>query len=148
MMYDFGITIDISVFEALKSKDLNLISNDSLRENIINYYSYANTNVKKYTTRYSEIIEDASKTIFSKHFDAIWNNNFEDYFISSDINELSGTMVPLDYKALKTDKQFRYFLKSLKNQQGWLIQLNLKRVDFYTETILNLIDKELDSIKR
>ena len=104
---DWVIHYYFSTYEVLKSKDLNLISNDSLRSDLVTYYEYARGLGLRLANRYSRIIEDASKTILSRHFDQMWEVRIDD---------MQGEMIPFDYQALKQDRQFMYFLKTLRNQ--------------------------------
>ncbi|MCA6075034.1 DUF6090 family protein [Fulvivirga sedimenti] len=116
MTSDWGLRYDFSTYESLMSNDINLISNESLRSDIISYYNYAGGLAASLSQRYTEVIEDASKAILSKHFDQMWNGR----------PDVVGEMVPIDYEELKKDHQFKYFLKTLKNQNFWLIQRPLK----------------------
>ena len=135
---DWGLGYDFSTYEALKSKDLNLITNEDLRSELIDYYNYAENVVLGLSKRYSDIIEEASRTIFSKHFDQIWSGR---------VNEGS-VMIPLDYKALKNDHQFRYFLKSLKNQNYWLIERPIINSNNRFEKLILAINNEIQRIKK
>jgi hypothetical protein len=110
---DWGVTYDFSSYEELKSKDLNLISNSDLRSDIISYYRFAENYATIFTNRYSDIIDNASRSIFSKHFDQMW---------STRIDNPQGEMIPNDYERLRKDKEFMYFLKTLKNQNYWFIE--------------------------
>lgn len=118
MMTDWGLPYDFSTYEALKSNDLNLITNETLRSSIIDYYSYAEGSGTILKNRYTEVIENASRTILSKHFDQMWNARIT----AGGVYGLEGVMVPNDFEALKQDQQFRYFLKTLRNQNYWLVQ--------------------------
>ena len=76
LKYHFGntnvfwtYTISSSVFEALKSKNLNLITNKNLRQKIINLYTWSNGTFSKQQERYRNIVENASEGIYSTRFD-------------------------------------------------------------------------------
>ena len=62
------------------------------------------------------------------------------------ITDLNPRMIPNDYAELKHDKKFLYFLRSLKNQYYWMIELNLKRIDENANALIKNIDKELNKI--
>jgi len=132
--FDWGLQYDFSTYQVLKSKDLNLISNDSLRSDLVTYYEYAQGLGLRLANRYSRIIEDASKTILSRHFDQMWEVRIDD---------LQGEMIPFDYQALKQDRQFMYFLKTLRNQNYWLIEgPTLQSDGFYTRVVQG-VDREI-----
>lgn len=134
---DWGLQYDFSTYEVLKSKDLNLISNDSLRSDLVTYYEYAEGLGLRLANRYSRIIEDASKTILSKHFDQMWEVRIDD---------LQGEMIPFDYQALKEDRQFRYFLKTLRNQNYWLIEGPTMQSDMLFSKVTDRLDREIERL--
>ena len=49
-----------------------------------------------------------------------------------------------DNEKLKNDNEFMYFLKSLRNQQYWLIITNGVKIKNDFNSILELIDSELN----
>ena len=137
MANDWGLKYDFSTYEMLKSTDLNLISNESLRSNMINYYRYAEGIGANLSKRYTAIIEDASKTLFSKHFDQMWEGRPD---------HPQGVMIPTDYEALKKDHQFRYFLRTLKNQNYWLIERPTRISEELYLNITEDLDTEIEEL--
>lgn len=135
--FDWGMQYDFSTYEVLKSKDLNLISNDSLRSDLIKYYSYAQGLGLRLANRYSQIIDDASKTILNRHFDQMWEVRIDD---------LQGAMVPVDYQALKADPEFRYFLKTLRNQNYWLIEGPTLQSDMWYSKVVDGVNREIERL--
>jgi hypothetical protein len=144
MTFDWGLKFDFSSYEELKSIGSSIISNDSLRSNIIGYYTFAEGVGMNYTKRYTSILENASKMLFPKHFDQMWNSR-----ISANYVELPhGEMIPFDYEVLKKDNEFRYFLKTLKNQNFWLIDKTCITVIEGFTKISSEIEKEISVIKK
>lgn len=131
---DWGLEYDFSSYESLKSVGFSLISNDSLRSNIISYYSYAESWGSEGPKRYSNVLERASETIFIKHFEEMWNTQ--------------NGMIPLDYELLKKDNEFRYFLKTLRNQNYWMIDHPIERISAKFIKISNDIDQEIIVLKK
>lgn len=136
LKYHFGNTtfnwlygISNSVFDALKSKGLNLISNDSLKQSIIDIYTWSNGTFEDDQKRYRDIIINASRNIYNTRFDQFWFDNYETWkggnsFDAGDftINDIVSEMVPNDFEKLKKDNEYIYFLKSQRNQYNWLIE--------------------------
>jgi len=159
LKYHFGNTnnqwlmeINPSVFETLKSKDLNLISNDSLRQKIIGLYSWANGSFITDQNRYRDILEDAAKNIYNKQFNEFWKDNYEIWKVNNSFGKdfttasLISEMVPLDFEKLKKDTEYSYFLKSLRNRYNWYIEINaegMRMLLIKTETEIN---KELETL--
>ncbi len=126
--------IDQGVFSTLSSADLNLISNDSLKKEIVSYYTFAKTNFDMKISKYSNIIDNASENLFNTRFDELWNTN-------------ERAMIPHDYEALKKDKEYKYFINSLNQQIFWLVEEPLTNADKKAKNLLKLIDDELTVLK-
>ncbi len=137
--------LDQEVFATLTSTDLNIISNDTLKREIISYYSFAKRRFDVFINRYANIIEDASKDIFPSRFNALWNNSWND-----PDKELSGgrVMIPNDYEALKNDKEYLYFLRSQKNQLYWYVRSPLKDAKKRGDKLLESLEKELRKLEQ
>ena len=138
MTSDWGLRYDFSTYQSLMSNDINLISNESLRSDIISYYNYAAGLAASPSKRYTEVIEDASKSILSRHFDQMWNAR----------PDQAGEMIPFDYQELKNDLQFSYFLRTLKNQNFWLIQRPLKISRESYQQLNSKIDMEIKRLSK
>jgi hypothetical protein len=135
--------INTDVFDALKSNDLNVISNDSLRNKLIAYYSWSRTLLKDDIDRYVQLIEDASSNIFNTRFNALWQGNYKKWEMTGNIEDLELEMIPNDYDELKKDKAFLYFLRSLKNHFYWKIEVSQKSINKQASDIIKNIDVEL-----
>ncbi len=137
--------LDQEVFATLTSTDLNIIRNDTLKKEIISYYSFAQRRFDILISRYADIIEDASKNVFPSRFNALWNNSWND-----PDKQLSGgrLMIPNDYEALKKDKEYLYFLRSQKNQLFWYVRQPLNEAKRRGESLLKALDKELDVLHK
>ena len=135
---DWGLSYDFSTYEALKSKDLNLISNAELRSDIISYYRYAENLATNFTNRYSENLDNASRTIFSKHFNQMWTSRIENH---------QSEMIPNDYGQLEKDEAFMYFLKTLKNQNYWFIENVTNNSNDLYQNISKQIESEIKNLK-
>jgi len=140
--------INMEVFEALKSNDLNLISNDGLRNKLISYYSWSGSILKDDISAYVRLIEDASSTLFNTRFNAIWNGNYKKYNATENWEDLELEMIPNDYNALKQDQEFLYFLRSLKNHFYWKIEVNQKKINEQAIDLIKNINAELKTMKK
>ena len=139
--------INTEVFEALKSKDLNLISNDDLRDKLISYYSWSNNVLDAQINTYVQRIEDASSTIFNTRFNALWNGNYQKYRVTKNFDDLKLEMIPNNYNELKKDEVFIYFLRSLKNQFYWDIEVIQNEINPKITDLIDSIDSQLKTTK-
>jgi len=159
LKYHFGntnnfwlMTINQSVFETLKSNDLNLISDDSLRQNIVDLYTWGNEGFKKGQELYRGILEQASINIFNTRFDEFWRSNYEEFLESNTYDNIDYSptriipeMIPNDYESLKNDKEYIYYLKSLKNRFYWHIEIEGISMHNQIAKTLELIEKQLET---
>ena len=135
--------ISIEVFEALKSNDLNLISNDDLRDNLISYYSWSSNVLDKQIDQYVQRIENANSTLFNSRFNAMWNGNYKKYRETKNFDDLEIEMIPNNYNQLKMDDEFMYFLRSLRNQFYWEIEVSQNDINEKVNDLIKSIDSEL-----
>lgn len=130
-----------SVFESLKSKGLDLISNKNLRDSLALAYGNHNKSINYAGFRYYDNIDHAILNIFNKRFEKAWAGADEDLTVFDvDVNVY---MEPLNYEELKTDQEFLYFLKTLPNLQHYKIRGPLKETQKLIERLLFLIEEEL-----
>ena len=127
----------------MKSKGTSIISNESLRTNILRYYSYAEGIGTSSPLRYSKFVDDAIRTIYPKFFDEIWPARW----IGNEGQLEIGNVTPNDYEELKKSKEFRFFLKSLRNQNYWLIEIATGNILGYYSDIEKELDKEIEKLK-
>lgn len=128
-----------SVFESLEAKGLDLISNKNLRDSLALAYGNHNKSINFAGFRYHDYIDHAILNIFNKHFDMAWGNAK---------NSPSATiMVPLDYENLKTDKEFKYFIKTLPNLHYYKLTVPLEDTEVLLKRLLILIDEELEKME-
>ena len=137
----WSIKIDQEYFSTLTSSDLNIISNDSLKKELISYYSFAKRTFDVRISRYANIIEDASKNIFNTRFNELWGSTWDDPHYEDD-RSIKMTK-PLNYESLKKDVEYLYFLKSLKNQLFWYVRAVLYEAKARSEKIIKILDEEL-----
>ncbi|MBW2938506.1 hypothetical protein KXJ69_10330 [Aureisphaera sp. CAU 1614] len=138
--------IDQEVFETMTSTDLNIISNDSLKKELISYYSFAKRTFDVRMNRYATIMEDASKNIFIGRFNEFWGNSWDDPDYKENLSEK--TMTPIDYEKLKKDDEYLYFIKSLKNQLFWYVRNPLSQAKEKSERLIMLLDEEIKKLEK
>ena len=90
--------------------------------------------------QYLNIILDASKNILNTRFDEVWRGDYKD-------PDIYGEMIPLDFELLKKDQQYIYFLKSLRNQHGYLIDKPMEMTELLVNELIEYIEKELERNK-
>ena len=125
-----------SVFKSLEATGLDLISNDDLRDSLALAYGNHNKFINFAGFRYHDYMDHAILNIFNKHFDMAWGN--------PKLPPFKTVMIPLDYESLKSDKEFKYFLKTLPNLHYYKLIWPLESTEQLLKRLLFLIDKELE----
>jgi hypothetical protein len=161
LKYHFGNTthiwqfnVDEGVFESLKSKDLNLISNEGLRRKLLYLYGSAREAMARGQDKYRDMLDDAATNLFNTRFESFWETNYVNWKIENNYesggynpSSLIATMVPIDYNSLKMDQEYLYFLKSLKNRYNWLLEFSSENMVFAINEILQDIAEELEILE-
>ena len=146
------MNIRMSVFESLKSKDFNLISNKVLRNKII--WLYGDKSAEENYLIYSDYINFASENILNTRFEAFWNSNYEDwitnnnYYTGYNTATVLNESIPVDYEKLKTDQEYIYFLRSLINKYNWKIEILAFGRQNAIDDILQSIESELEILEK
>ena len=96
---------------------------------------------------YVRRIEDASSTIFNTRFKALWNGDYQKYRATENFDDLKLEMIPNNYDELKKDEVLMYFLRSLKNQYYWDVEVAKNDLNDKVNDLIKSIDSELKTTK-
>jgi hypothetical protein len=142
-----------SAFENLKSEGINLISNKDLRKTIVEYYDAGIESSKWQSETYRAIVINSFQNVLNTRFESFWDSNYNDLMQmmenGEDVNpvDIIGEMVPYDFNSLKKDKEYLYFLRSLKNINSWHMDRMLKLTIISVEKLIEDIESELKLLK-
>jgi hypothetical protein len=129
------------VFEALKSTGIELISNKNLRQQIAAVYDDTDPWMESVEKRYIDIMFEAKREVYKTRFDQFWGGTQIDAVIV-------GKMYPLNFSALKTDKEYTYFLQTQLNLMYWLIEKPLLEGKTRGTLLKESIEKELELLAK
>ncbi len=128
-----------AAYESLKSTGFGIISNDSLKNDLINYYDewngVINGNSKSLTEYVLELAINFNKDYFDKFH--VFNPTPPYY---------EGEMIPNNFKQLKRNKAYKYHIRSLRSSHSavnGLNELTVKKV----EKMINYCQEELIRLK-
>lgn len=127
-----------SVFESIKSRDLNLISNTDLRDTMVMTYGRIIPWQMDQSERFSQHMTHAVHSIFNSRFEDVWNTDYLDLADSK--------MVPINYDALCTDQEYLYFIKSLPNFQYYYIDIPTETLKLLFTRMIEMINEELGNM--
>jgi len=127
-----------SSFETIKSKGIDLISNITLRNLIIDVYDSNYTFFLKLNHRHSAEISRGSTDIFSTRFEE------SDKYKIIDRDNIQGSIVPLDFESLKKDQEFLYYIKSLKNKTILFVNFSYNNLRIEVVNLIDALQNEID----
>ena len=126
-------------FDVLKSKGLDLISNDSLRNDILNFHGQVYNSIKTWE---DQVNRDIYFDEILKRFDKV-----EPWRVDKDGKFLVGAMKPNNYNALKTDTLYKSLLRTMKRDAEFLRYGKYKDIIEDLERLIITIDKELANLE-
>jgi hypothetical protein len=138
LVFDSGGLTD-GAYENLKSVGFDLITNKEIRDLIILVYDEYNTWMSTWEQRYIDKIFDAKQNVYNSRFMDSWKGDYKN-------QKEIGTMKPLHYELLKNDDEFKYFLRTQRNDIGWLIYKPSEKTQIECKKLLKLIESDLNQI--
>ncbi|MDY2587570.1 DUF6090 family protein [Winogradskyella aquimaris] len=146
-------TFQKSAFETLKSEGLKLVSNKNLRKAIVEYYDTGIESSNWQFETYRTIVINYFQNTLNTRFESFWDSNYNDFMLMRENGEVAnpidvnGKMVPHNFELLKKDKEYLYFLRSLKNINSWHMDRVLKLNISSAEKLINDIESALENLK-
>jgi len=125
-----------SAFETLKSSGITNIKNKSLRNEIVGVYDSQYKFFIAWETSHLAENERGYTEIFSSRFEDSYSYNFQR-------QDFPGRLMPLDFKSLKSDQEFLYYMKSFKNRSIVLIDFHYANLRSRVVNLLADIEKEI-----
>ena len=125
-----------STFETLRSKGLDIISNDSIRSQLINLYDSQYEFFIQGETEELDQVHYCMKHLLPTRFESSWN-------YGSANPTFEGEMIPLDFESLKTDTEFLYFLKTQQNRTESYITFFYFNLRQHVVSMIDELEKEL-----
>lgn len=127
--------------QSLKSLGVNTVTNEKVRSQIIELYDYRYDYMRYLTTAINNKQAFGEEQILLSRFDQA--QFFDDY----ETKELwDGSMIPLDYEALKSDDKYKFHLKTFYNATAYyLVECDSTR-NMITRAIKNS-EKEINRLE-
>lgn len=147
LAFDFGNTMlytyfvhTTSAFETLKSKGMEIIGNKKLRDDIISVYD---SKYNFFLLVERDLMEDVMRGL-----DHILPTRFEEaYNVELSSGNFEGPIVPLDFESLKTDQEYLYYIKTLRNQTRFVLDYHYSSLESDVESLISDLDAEIKAKK-
>jgi len=129
-----------SSFETAKSRGLDIISNDEIRNKLIAVYD----------SQYDFFLkaEDEELAEVQYHMRQILPGRFKSgYNFEGKDNTFEGSMVPIDFESLKTDQEYLYFIKTQQNRTRSYIDYFYENLRKSVESMIQDLDQEIKRLE-
>ena len=123
-------------FRELQSKGFDMITNDSMRENLISLYN----------KEYQRIKAAEIDLPHFQNFDLLFGYIMENFFVSDHQEIATGNMLPIEpisYQHVSTDHQFRLLLEQTQLWRKWIIRVGYDIAIKKQEELILYIEAEL-----
>jgi len=134
--------LDNNVFESLKSLGVDIISNTDIRKRIVQLYEDDDEWIVNFELVYRDFLFNASQNIFNTRFEEYWGGDYKDLTYSQ------GEMTPLDYENLITDQEYKYFIRTQKNNIGWCIYKPIEETKAKLIELTKDLNKEIERLEK
>jgi len=157
LRFHFGNTILIfptvlpsELIQNYNSNGISAITNKKLRVKLLTIIAVYEEVYKPKRQLYEHNIAVTSRNMLKSRFDGMWINNFEEAYNPEkhEMPELKVSMIPINYEKLKTDQEYLFFLRSLKNDFFWHVELPFRDLENRMKDIIKDIDHELENMKK
>jgi hypothetical protein len=125
-----GITVflpNLGPYETLKARGLDLIENDSLRDEISKYYEQ--------DIKFAYYFEDSNQRAWPMKFELILDH-FDEF-------KMFNSATPVNYEKLKNDRRFKSYIKLTSNLRGIESNVYANRMHSSCSKLIELIEKEI-----
>ena len=126
-----------AAFETLKSLGVDLISNDSLRQQIIQLYDS--------WYPYMDSFQDNLENLWRVRINEGYRGRFEEAinFSGPSDDTGDGLMAPIDFEALKKDTTYMYDIKTIQNQHRFYLEQHCYKMKTRVEELVADIEEEI-----
>lgn len=131
---------EVGPYEVLKSKGLSLISNDSIREQIISLYE----------KRYNFVKNNQKNKFIDEKYVQEYNTKLFDNIAYADrikTNHYYREIKPHNFDLLKSDKIYNTILNTKIAQTEYLLNFVFGNIKSEVEIVLTNLDKEIDRLE-
>lgn len=129
-----------SSFETAKSRGLDIISNTGIRSKLIAVYDSQYDFFLKAEQEELDEVQYNMRHILPGRFESGWNFSGKDAF--------EGSMIPLDFESLKTDQDYRYFIKTQSNRTRSYIGYFYENLRKSVSSMIQDLDVEIKRLDR
>lgn len=126
-----------SAYETLQSRGLDLVSNEEVRDALVRVYG---RNYADYLRAEDDLASEVAYGL--RH---IMSGRFTEGYRFSEVgSSYRGTATPLDFESLRSDSEYLYYLRTLRNRRVGFLGFYLRNLRSSVEGTMARIDAEID----
>ncbi len=131
---------NVGPYETLKSRGLEIISNDSIRNRIVRTYEFNYNGLKKFESQLTDYVQTVEKTFYPSYFD-------ESYPFDTNNWNLYGDMAPNDFAKLQQSKEYVHFIKTIRNKTDFFLKATYIGTNKRTGQLINYLTSEIKRLE-
>lgn len=130
-----------STFETLRSKGLDIVSNDKIRSQLITLYDSQYEFFVQGETEELDQVHYCMKHLLPTRFESSWN-------YSDNEPTFEGKMIPVNYESLKSDIEFIHFIKTQRNRTRAYIEFFYFNLRSHVVSMIDELENELNRLEK
>lgn len=129
---------NVGPYETLKSRGLETISNDTIRNKIIRTYENNYGFLLRFESQLLEYVQAVEANYYPTHF-----NQSRPYGGRSQF----GDMAPNDFGKLKEDKEYIHYIRTIRNKTDFFLKISYALTKKGTDELINDLDSEIKRLE-
>ncbi len=127
---------NVGPYETLKSRGLETISNDTLRNSIVRIYEFNYNGLKKFESQLTDYVQTIEKNFYPTNFDQSYPFDTKNW-------NLYGEMIPNDFENLKQSKEYMHYVKTIRNKTDFFLKSTYIGTHKRTSKLINHLESEI-----
>ena len=132
-----------AAFETLKSLGVDLISDDTLRQQIIRLYDRWYLYMDSFQDNLENLWRDRISVVYRGRFEEAINYKYAEHGPGGG----GGTMSPVDFEALKKDQTYSYDIKTIRNQHKFYLERHCYEMKTRIDELVAHIGEEIQRLE-
>jgi hypothetical protein len=129
---------NVGPYETLKSRGLETISNDTIRNKVIRTYENNYNFLLRIESQLIDYVQAVEKNFYPTHF-----NQSRPYGGRAQF----GDMVPNDFGKLREDKEYIHYIRTIRNKTEFFLKISYALTKKGTHDLINDLDSEIKRLE-
>lgn len=130
---------NVGPYETLKSRGLEIISSDDIRNKIVRVHEYNYNFLEKVESQSIDYVQEVEKHFYPTHF----NQSIPLYTRLPPY----GDMLPNDFEKLKSNKEYIHYIRTIRYKTDAMLKMCYKPTKREIDDLLSDLDKEIKRLE-